>query len=37
MNYIVLREIGTRRYYGLQCATGNRNETVLWTKLWYVR
>ena len=29
MNYIVLREIGTRRSYELQCATGNRNETVL--------
>ena len=29
MNYIVVREIGTRRYYPLHCSTLNRNEAVL--------
>ena len=29
MDYIVVQEIGTRRYYGLHCSTRNRNEAVL--------
>ena len=29
MNYIVVREIGTRWYYRLHCSTLNRNEAVL--------
>ena len=33
MDYIVVQEIGTRRYYGLHCSTRNRNEAVLWTTL----
>ena len=37
MNYIVVREIGTRQYYGLHCGTRNRNETVLLAILWYVK
>ena len=37
MDYIVVREIETRRHCGLQCVTGNRNETVLWTTLLYVK
>jgi len=37
MNYIVVREIGTRLYYELYCSTWNRNEAVLWTILLYVK
>ena len=37
MDYIVGREIETRRHCGLQCVTRNRNETVLWTTLLYVK
>jgi len=33
MNYIVVREIGTRLYYDLHCGTWNRNEAVLCTTL----
>ena len=33
MNYIVGREIGSRRYYGLHCGTRNRNKAVLSTTL----
>ena len=36
MNYIVVREIGKRRYIpynGIHCGTRNRNEPVLWTTL----
>ena len=29
MDYIVVREIETRRYYGLQSGTRNRKEAVL--------
>ena len=28
MDYIVVREIGTRQYYGLHCSTLNTNEAV---------
>ena len=37
MDYILVREIGTRRYYGLHCGTINRNDEVLWTTLLYVK
>ena len=29
MDYIVVQEIGTRRYYKLHCCKRNRNEAVL--------
>ena len=29
MDYIVVHEIGTRRYYGLPSSTLNRNEAIL--------
>ena len=35
MDYIVTRDIGTRRYYGLHCGTLNRNRPVLSTILLY--
>ena len=37
MDYTVVQEIGTRRYYGLHCGTRNRSEAVLWTTLWYMK
>ena len=37
MNYIVVHEIGTRRYYGLHSSTLNRTRAVLSTILLYAK